>query len=132
MLTLRICLSGQVTPCRSSSCCLGVKSFSRGLSPSAPWVTSSQRYATKLTPWHDLQRHISAVTNFFPPQARAGEYVSVLKGSVMSTLLDAGLLFLLRFALDDSVEGVMSAAVHALKALLVCAEDEVRQLCSTL
>lgn len=47
---------------------------------------------------------------------------------MVSTLLDAGLLFLLRFALDDSVEGVMSTAVHALKALLVCAEDEVRQL----
>ncbi|XP_070836075.1 RNA polymerase II-associated protein 1 [Chaetodon trifascialis] len=57
-------------------------------------------------------------------KARAGEYLSVLKGSVTSTLLDAGLLFLLRFALDDGVEGVMSAAVHALKALLVCAEDE--------
>ncbi|XP_041809436.1 RNA polymerase II-associated protein 1 [Chelmon rostratus] len=57
-------------------------------------------------------------------KARAGEYLTVLKGSVMSTLLDAGLLFLLRFALDDGVEGVMSAAVHALKALLVCAEDE--------
>uniref|UniRef100_A0A4W6FF74 RNA polymerase II associated protein 1 n=1 Tax=Lates calcarifer TaxID=8187 RepID=A0A4W6FF74_LATCA len=57
-------------------------------------------------------------------KARAGEYRSVLKGSVTSTLLDAGLLFLLRFALDDGVEGVMSAAVHALKALLVCAEDE--------
>ncbi|XP_026163932.1 RNA polymerase II-associated protein 1 isoform X2 [Mastacembelus armatus] len=57
-------------------------------------------------------------------KARAGEYQSVLTGSVMSTLLDAGLLFLLRFALDDSVEGVMSTAVHALKALLVCAEDE--------
>ncbi|XP_044022620.1 RNA polymerase II-associated protein 1 isoform X2 [Siniperca chuatsi] len=57
-------------------------------------------------------------------KARAGEYLPVLKGSVVSTLLDAGLLFLLRFALDDGVEGVMSAAVHALKALLVCAEDE--------
>nr|XP_046269067.1 RNA polymerase II-associated protein 1 isoform X2 [Scatophagus argus] len=57
-------------------------------------------------------------------KARAGQFVSVLKGSVTSTLLDAGLLFLLRFALDDSVEGVMSAAVHALKALLVCEEDE--------
>ncbi|XP_034530828.1 RNA polymerase II-associated protein 1 [Notolabrus celidotus] len=57
-------------------------------------------------------------------KARAGEYVSVLTGSVTSTLLDAGLLFLLRFALDDGVEGVMSAAVHALRALLVCAEDE--------
>lgn len=48
----------------------------------------------------------------------------------MSTLLDAGLLFLLRFALDDNVEGVMSAAAHALKALLVCAEDEV-SLCNS-
>ncbi|KAM4724234.1 RNA polymerase II-associated protein 1 [Anableps anableps] len=57
-------------------------------------------------------------------KARAGEYQSVLKGSVTSTLLDAGLLFLIRFALDDSIEGVMSAAVHALKALLVCTEDE--------
>lgn len=47
---------------------------------------------------------------------------------MVSTLLDAGLLFLLRFALDDGVEGVMSAAVHALKALLVCEEDEVRTL----
>uniref|UniRef100_A0A665VT72 RNA polymerase II associated protein 1 n=1 Tax=Echeneis naucrates TaxID=173247 RepID=A0A665VT72_ECHNA len=57
-------------------------------------------------------------------KARAGEFTSVLKGNVMATLLDAGLLFLLRFALDDSVEGVMSAAAHALKALLVCTEDE--------
>lgn len=65
-----------------------------------------------------------------PPQARAGAYTSALKGSVVSTLLDAGLVFLLRFALDDSVEGVMSAAVHALKAFLVYTEDEVRQLWS--
>lgn len=57
-------------------------------------------------------------------KARSGEYWSSLKGSVISTLLDAGLLFLLRFALDDSVEGVMSAAVHALRALLVYADDE--------
>ncbi|KAL0170240.1 hypothetical protein M9458_034836, partial [Cirrhinus mrigala] len=45
-------------------------------------------------------------------------------GSVLSSLLDAGLLFLLRFSLDDSVEGVMSAAVHALRALLVSSDDE--------
>ncbi|XP_039641751.1 RNA polymerase II-associated protein 1 [Perca fluviatilis] len=57
-------------------------------------------------------------------KARSGEYLSVLQGSVVSTLLDAGLLFLLRFALDDGVEGVITAAVHALKALLVCPEDE--------
>lgn len=57
-------------------------------------------------------------------KARAGDYASTLRGSVVATLLDAGLLFLLRFSLDDSVGGVMSAAVHALKALLVSSEDE--------
>ncbi|KAA0711260.1 RNA polymerase II-associated protein 1 [Triplophysa tibetana] len=57
-------------------------------------------------------------------KARAGEYTSSLKNSVLSCLLDAGLLFLLRFSLDDSVEAVMSAAVHALHALLVSTDDE--------
>lgn len=57
-------------------------------------------------------------------KGRAGQYRLVMTGSVVSTLLDAGLLFLLRFALDDGVEAVMSAAVHALNALLVCEEDE--------
>uniref|UniRef100_A0A671N8Z7 RNA polymerase II-associated protein 1-like n=1 Tax=Sinocyclocheilus anshuiensis TaxID=1608454 RepID=A0A671N8Z7_9TELE len=57
-------------------------------------------------------------------KARAGEYISSLKGSVLSSLLDAGVLFLLRFSLDDTVEGVMSAAVHALRALLVSSDDE--------
>ncbi|KAI7804611.1 RNA polymerase II-associated protein 1 [Triplophysa rosa] len=56
--------------------------------------------------------------------ARAGEYTSSLKSSVLSCLLDAGLLFLLRFSLDDSVEAVMSAAVNALHALLVSSDDE--------
>lgn len=58
-------------------------------------------------------------------QAHSGAFTSVLKGSVLSTLLDAGLLFLLRFSLDDSVEGVMGAAAQALRALLVSADDEV-------
>ncbi|CAL8286949.1 unnamed protein product [Lota lota] len=57
-------------------------------------------------------------------KARGGEFASVLRGSVTATLLDAGLLFLLRFALDDNVERVMSAAAHALRALLVFERDE--------
>lgn len=57
-------------------------------------------------------------------KVQAGEYISSLKGSVLSSLLDAGVLFLLRFSLDDSVEVVMSAAVHALRALLVSSDDE--------
>ncbi|KAG7271478.1 hypothetical protein CRUP_018512 [Coryphaenoides rupestris] len=63
-------------------------------------------------------------------KARAGEYAAVLRGSVTATLLDAGLLFLLRFALDDGVEGVMAAAVHALRALLVSDDDEESTDCS--
>lgn len=58
-------------------------------------------------------------------QAYSGAFASELKGSVLSTLLDAGLLFLLRFSLDDGVEGVMAAAAQALRALLVSADDEV-------
>ncbi|XP_076834732.1 RNA polymerase II-associated protein 1 isoform X2 [Brachyhypopomus gauderio] len=57
-------------------------------------------------------------------KAHAGEYSLCLRGSVLTTLLDAGLLFLLRFSLDDSVEGVMSAAVRALRAMLVSPDDE--------
>ncbi|CAL8290542.1 unnamed protein product [Gadus morhua 'NCC'] len=57
-------------------------------------------------------------------KARAGQFASALSRSVMTTLLDAGLLFLLRFALDDNVEGVMAAAAHAIRALLVSDQDE--------
>ncbi|XP_059376536.1 RNA polymerase II-associated protein 1-like [Carassius carassius] len=66
---------------------------------------------------------VSTLANILA-KARAGEYISSLKGSVLSSLLDSGVLFLLRFSLDDSVEGVMSAAVHALRALLVSSDDE--------
>uniref|UniRef100_A0AAY4C7R7 RNA polymerase II associated protein 1 n=1 Tax=Denticeps clupeoides TaxID=299321 RepID=A0AAY4C7R7_9TELE len=57
-------------------------------------------------------------------KAHAGAFASDLKGSILLTLLDAGLLFLLRFSLDDSVEGVMSAAIQAMRALLVSPGDE--------
>ncbi|NXE93107.1 RPAP1 protein, partial [Menura novaehollandiae] len=57
-------------------------------------------------------------------RARAGEFASSLKGSVLRLLLDAGFLFLLRFSLDDAVDNVMAAAVGALQALLVSLDDE--------
>uniref|UniRef100_A0A8C6YVK1 RNA polymerase II associated protein 1 n=1 Tax=Nothoprocta perdicaria TaxID=30464 RepID=A0A8C6YVK1_NOTPE len=57
-------------------------------------------------------------------KARAGEFASSLKGSVVRLLLDAGFLFLLRFSLDDAVENVMAASVAALRALLVSLDDE--------
>ncbi|XP_075049158.1 RNA polymerase II-associated protein 1 isoform X2 [Mixophyes fleayi] len=57
-------------------------------------------------------------------KAKQGEFVSVLKGSVLQLLLDAGFLFLLRYSLDDAVENVIAAAVGALHSLLVSPEDE--------
>lgn len=60
-------------------------------------------------------------------QARAGEFASSLKGSILRLLLDAGFLFLLRFSLDDAVDNVMAASVGALRALLVSLDDEVRK-----
>lgn len=57
-------------------------------------------------------------------KAKAGEFSPLLKGSVLRVLLDAGFLFLLRFSLDDSVDNVVAATVHALHALLVSPDDE--------
>ncbi|XP_072425369.1 RNA polymerase II-associated protein 1 isoform X2 [Chiloscyllium punctatum] len=57
-------------------------------------------------------------------KAKAGDFSSSLKYSILRMLLDAGLLFLLRFSLDDSVENVIAACVQTLKALLVSLSDE--------
>ncbi|XP_006831958.1 PREDICTED: RNA polymerase II-associated protein 1 [Chrysochloris asiatica] len=57
-------------------------------------------------------------------RAQAGEFRGQLVGSVLRLLLDAGFLFLLRFSLDDRVDGVIAAAVRALQALLVAPGDE--------
>uniref|UniRef100_A0A250Y7H5 RNA polymerase II-associated protein 1 n=1 Tax=Castor canadensis TaxID=51338 RepID=A0A250Y7H5_CASCN len=57
-------------------------------------------------------------------RAQAGEFGDRLVGSVLCLLLDAGFLFLLRFSLDDRVDGVIAAAIRALRALLVAPGDE--------
>ncbi|XP_004861672.1 RNA polymerase II-associated protein 1 isoform X2 [Heterocephalus glaber] len=57
-------------------------------------------------------------------RAQAGEFGDSLAGSVLHLLLDAGFLFLLRFSLDDRVDGVIAAAIRALQVLLVAPGDE--------
>ncbi|XP_059117154.1 RNA polymerase II-associated protein 1 isoform X1 [Peromyscus eremicus] len=57
-------------------------------------------------------------------RAQAGEFGDRLVGSILRLLLDAGFLFLLRFSLDDRVDGVIAAAVRALRTLLVAPGDE--------
>uniref|UniRef100_S4RLV8 RNA polymerase II associated protein 1 n=1 Tax=Petromyzon marinus TaxID=7757 RepID=S4RLV8_PETMA len=57
-------------------------------------------------------------------RARQGEFAGELRVSLLRTLMDAGLVFLLRYALDDSAEGVIAAAVLSLQALLSCPAEE--------
>ncbi|KAG8449445.1 hypothetical protein GDO86_016194 [Hymenochirus boettgeri] len=57
-------------------------------------------------------------------KANQGDYMSTLKGSVVGLLLDAGLLFLLRFSIDDTAGNVIAAAIRALHSLLVSLDDE--------
>ena len=58
-------------------------------------------------------------------QARHGALHEVVSAPIIPALLEGGLVFVLRWALDDSMDNSMVAAVHALHALLVCDEDEV-------
>ena len=52
-------------------------------------------------------------------------YDGVLEPPLLGRLLDAGLLLLLRFALDDTAEPVLTAGLAAMEALLDCRPDEV-------
>ena len=52
-------------------------------------------------------------------------YDGVLEPPLVGRLLDAGLLLLLRFALDDTAEPVLTAALAAMEALLTSRPDEV-------
>ena len=44
---------------------------------------------------------------------------------ILASIIDAGVIFLFRWSLDDTVESVMAAAVIALNSLLVNQADEV-------
>ena len=60
-------------------------------------------------------------------KARRGEFVGCLSAGILPSLIDAGFVFVLRWALDDSSadNNSLSAAVSALHATVVCTDDEV-------
>lgn len=58
-------------------------------------------------------------------KVRNGELEAMVQSPVLPALIDAGVMFLLRWALDDSVEMVVSATVAALCNLLICDADDV-------
>lgn len=55
---------------------------------------------------------------------RRGELDALVQSPVLPALIDAGVMFLLRWALDDTVEMAVSATLSALCNLLVCEADE--------
>ncbi|XP_064621420.1 RNA polymerase II-associated protein 1-like [Lineus longissimus] len=55
--------------------------------------------------------------------AKQGLFIQCLMKPLIPTLLESGLVFLLRWALDDSLEQVQHAAVHAIHALVVDSND---------
>ena len=59
-------------------------------------------------------------------QAKAGVLDDSLQTPILPSVLDGGIIFLLRWACDDSVDAVVAAAVSALCALLCNPADEVR------
>lgn len=71
---------------------------------------------------------LDVASAFFMFQARRGCFLDMLSAPIIPALLDSGLVFVLRWALDDNTENSLTAAVNALRALLVCDQDEVELL----
>ncbi|KAH3853182.1 hypothetical protein DPMN_095704, partial [Dreissena polymorpha] len=57
--------------------------------------------------------------------AKQGAFTELVESQVLPSILDAGVVFLLRWALDDSMEAVVVAAVCAFNSLLVNHSDEM-------
>ena len=60
------------------------------------------------------------------------EYLGLVAESVVGVLVGAQLPLLLRFALDESAESVVKAAVQAIHSLMVVNAEEVGTVCKTL
>ena len=54
-----------------------------------------------------------------------GKFQGHLLGDVLPLLLDAGILFLLRWSLDDTTDAVMAAAIQGFAAILIVPSDKV-------
>ena len=59
-------------------------------------------------------------------QARSGDFSESVQTAMLPALLDGGLVFILRWSLDNTTESTIAAAVNCFHALLVSEPDEVR------
>ena len=58
-------------------------------------------------------------------QARRGEFTDSVQTPIIPALLDGGLVFILRWSLDDTIDTTIAAAVNCFHSLLVSEQDEV-------
>ncbi|KAK3595521.1 hypothetical protein CHS0354_021622 [Potamilus streckersoni] len=58
-------------------------------------------------------------------KAKDGSLDQLIQTPILPSILDAGVVFLLRWALDDSVDAVVVSAIAALNSLLVSQADEM-------
>ena len=58
-------------------------------------------------------------------QARRGEFTDTVHTAIIPALLDGGLVFILRWSLDDNTETTIAAAVNCFHSMLVSEQDEV-------
>lgn len=62
-------------------------------------------------------------------QAKSGDYIYLLNNSITKSLLEADIVLLLRYSLDERSELVLAAAVNAWHSLL-CSSHDMVSLCS--
>ena len=84
-----------------------------------------QRVGTFTTNMNNNPDYLHLHSLLFFSQAKGNEYADLVEGSVLTNLLEAGVPTLLRYALDDSTETVMVAAIQCIHGLLVAPVEEV-------
>ncbi|KAL4237863.1 RNA polymerase II associated protein 1 [Mactra antiquata] len=74
----------------------------------------------------NVQQKVIALTTLSKiiKQAKEGNLSTLVQSPILPCIIDAGVIFLLRWSLDDNVESVMASTVAAFNALLVNHADE--------
>ena len=65
---------------------------------------------------YSIEIHLLLLLLYSPEQAKEGALDDFIQTPILPSILDGGVIFLLRWACDDSVDAVVAAAVSALCA----------------
>ncbi|XP_078356154.1 RNA polymerase II-associated protein 1-like, partial [Oculina patagonica] len=95
-----------------------------GDDPSSPGYTLEELFVLARSSF--LQQRVFAlqVLARIIRQDQMGAFQGHLHGDVLSVLLDAGVLFLLRWSLDDTSDAVVAAAIQGFAAILIVPNDK--------